>query len=66
MKSHFKTRLPIYSIGPLLPPGYSRHSLESSESESTKGQMERDVQVFLNEMQAQYGKRSVILVGPFP
>jgi len=65
MKSHFKKRLPIYSIGPLLPPGFSRHSLESSESESKKGQMERDVQEFLNKMQAQYGERSVIFVGLF-
>jgi len=64
MKSHFKTRFPIYSIGPLLPPGYSRHPLESSKLK--KGQMERDVQVFLNEMQAQHGERSVIFVGLFP
>ena len=64
MKSHFKSRLPIYSIGPLLPPGYSRHSVESSESK--KGQMERNVQVFLDGMQAKYGERSVFFVGFFP
>jgi hypothetical protein len=61
MKSHFKSRLPIYSIGPLLPPGYSRHPVESSESKN--GQMERDVQVFLNGMQTKYGESSVVFVG---
>ena len=52
---------PVYAIGPLLPPGYGRHSMESSESE--KNQVERDVEGFLTEMQSKYGEKSVIFVG---
>ena len=64
MKSLFKS-LPhnpfVYPIGPLLPSGYGRYSVESSESE--KGQVESDAQAFLKEMQSKYGERSVIFVG---
>jgi len=67
MKSWFKTLpqnpLPIYPIGPLLPPGYGRLSEESSGSKN--GQVERDLQPFLKEMQAKHGDRSVVFVG-FP
>jgi len=63
MKSWFKS-LPqnphVYAIGPLLPPGYGRHSVKSSELE--KGQVERDIEVFLKEMQFKHGERSVVFV----
>ena len=66
MKSWFKSLpqdpLPIYPIGPLLPPGYGH--VGSSESETS--QVELDVQAFLKEMQSKYGERSVVFVGLFP
>ena len=55
--------LPLYVIGPLLPPGYGHSSAENSGPEKIQG--ERDVQVFLKEMQANYGERSVVFVGFF-
>ena len=55
---------PVYTIGPLLPPGYGCHSLENSESE--KNPVQRNVEVFLREMQSKYGEKSVIFVGFFP
>jgi hypothetical protein len=68
LKSWFRSLpqdpLPVYVIGPLLPPGYGRHSLESSESE--KNQVERDLEVFLQEAQSKYGEESIIFVGFFP
>ncbi|KIM47390.1 glycosyltransferase family 1 protein [Hebeloma cylindrosporum] len=62
MKSWFKSMpqepLPVYAVGPLLPPGYGRiQSTENSESEKS-----RDVQIFLKEMQAKHGERSVIFI----
>ena len=55
--------LPLYVVGPILPPGYGRPFVENSASEQSQG--ERDVQVFLKEMQANYGEGSVIFVGFF-
>ena len=55
--------LPLYVIGPLLPPGYGHTSVENSGPEQSQG--ERDVQVFLKEMQANYGERSVVFVDFF-
>jgi hypothetical protein len=55
---------PLYPVGPLLPPGSGRHSVESSESQ--KLQVERDIQAFLKEMQAKHGEKSVVFVGFFP
>jgi len=67
IKSWLKTLrqdpLPVYPVGPLLPPGYGRNSKESSESE--KNQVERDIEGFLTEMQSKYGEKSVIFVGFF-
>ncbi|KIM38978.1 glycosyltransferase family 1 protein [Hebeloma cylindrosporum] len=64
MKSWFKTLpqnpLPLFAVGPLLPPGYGRHSIERPESEKSRG--ERDVQAFLEEMQAKHGERSVVFI----
>jgi len=48
--------LPLYVIGPLLPPGYGRPSASEQS---------QDVQVFLKEMQTNYGERSVVYVGFF-
>ncbi|KIM47087.1 glycosyltransferase family 1 protein [Hebeloma cylindrosporum] len=63
MKSHFKSRLPIYCVGPLLPSGYGRPSVvERSESNNLNSRVESDVQVFLNEMRDKYGKRSVVFI----
>jgi len=68
LKSWFKSLpqdpLLSYAIGPLLPPGYGCYSTESSESE--KNQVERDIEVFLQEMQSKYGEESIIFVGSFP
>ena len=68
MKSWYKSLpqgpLPIYAIGPLLRPGYGRHPVESSES--GKGKVERDIEVFLKEMQSKHGERSVVFVGLLP
>ena len=55
--------LPLYVIGPLLPPGHGHSSVENSGPEQSQG--ERDVQVFLKEMQANYGERSVVFVDFF-
>jgi len=63
LKSLPQDPLPLYVIGPLLPPGYGRPSVENSGSEQSRG--ERDVEVFLKEMQANYGERSVVFVGFF-
>ena len=59
-KSFRRDPLPIYAVGPNLPPGYSHHATDSSESE--KG---LDLQLFLKEMQAKHGEKSVIFVGFF-
>jgi len=56
--------LPLYVVGPILPPGYGRSSVEDSGSEQSQG--EKDVQVFLQEMQSNYGEKSVVFVGFFP
>ena len=68
LKSWFKSLPrdppPVYAIGPLLPPGYGYHSIESSESE--KNQVEREIDVFLQEIQSKYGEESIIFVGFFP
>jgi hypothetical protein len=65
MKSWFKSfrqdPLPVYAVGPILPPGYGRHATDSSESEKSQ-----DVRVFLEEMQTKHGERSVVFVGFFP
>ena len=63
LKSLHQETLPLYVIGPLLHPGYGRPSVEDSVSEQSQG--ERDVQVFLKEMQANYGERSVFFVYSF-
>ena len=55
--------LPLYVIGPLLTPGYGHSSAVNSASEQSQG--EKDVQVFLNEMQANYGEGSVVFVNFF-
>jgi hypothetical protein len=60
----FPRNPPLYPLGPLLPPGCGRHSVESSESE--KIQVERDIKAFLKDMQAKYGEKSVVYVGFFP
>ena len=59
-KSLPQNPLPLYSIGPLLPPGYGRPSVQNSASEKSQGE---DVQVFLKEMQAKKGEKSVVFVG---
>ena len=64
LKSLPQGPLPIYAIGPLLPSGYGRHFMESSELE--KSNVERDIEVFLKEMQSKHGEKSVIFVGLFP
>ena len=68
LKSWFKSLpqdpLPVYTIGPLLPPGYCRHSTEGSESEDN--QVEGGIGVFLQEMQNKYGEESIIFVNFFP
>jgi hypothetical protein len=61
LKSLPQVSLPLYVVGPLLPPGYGRPSVENSASEQC--QEERDVQVFLKDMQANYGEKSVVFVG---
>ena len=53
--------LPLYVVGPLLPPGYGRPSVENSAPEQSQG--ERDIQTFLKEMQANHGEKSVVFVG---
>ncbi|KIM47391.1 glycosyltransferase family 1 protein [Hebeloma cylindrosporum] len=63
VKSWFKSLPqdpPLYAIGPLLPPGYGRRSVESPESKTN--QVERDLQAFLKEMQSKYGERSVVFI----
>ena len=62
-KSFPQDPLPLYVIGPLLPPGCGRPSVEISASEKNQG--ERDVQLFLKEMQAKHGEKSVVFVGFF-
>jgi len=67
MKEWLKTlprNPPLYPLGPLLPPGCGRHSVESLESE--KIQVERNIKAFLNEMQAKRGEKSVVFVAFFP
>jgi hypothetical protein len=54
---------PLYPLGPLLPPGCGRHSVESSELQ--KIQVERDIKAFLTDMQAKHGEKSVVYVGFF-
>jgi len=55
---------PVYAIGPLLPPGFGCHSIECSGLE--KNQVEKDLNIFLKEMQPKYGEKSVIFVSFFP
>ena len=68
LKSWFKSLprdpSPVYVIGPLLPPGYGRLLMQSSESE--KNQVEREIDVFLQDVQSKYGEQSIIFVGFFP
>lgn len=67
MKEWLKTlprNPPLYPVGPLLPPGCGRHSVESTDSQ--KLQVERDIQAFLKEMQAKHGEKSVVFVRFFP
>ena len=66
MKSWLKSlprEPPLYPIGPLLPPGCGRHSVESLEPE--KRQVEKDIQEFLQGMQTKHGEKSVVFVGFF-
>ena len=64
LKSLPQGSMPLYVVGPLLRPGYGRPSVENSASEQSQG--EKDIQVFLKEMQANYGERSVVYVGFSP
>ena len=64
LKSLPQGSVPLYVVGPLLRPGYGRPSVENSASEQSQG--EKDMQVFLKEMQANYGERSVVYVGFSP
>jgi len=64
LKSLPQGSLPFYVVGPLLRPGYGRPSVENLASEQSQG--ERDVQVFLKKMQANYGERSVVYVSFSP
>lgn len=49
-----ETKRDVFSVGPLLPPSYW-HAAQSDQGSD-------DVPVFLNDMLAKYGEKSVILV----
>jgi hypothetical protein len=61
LKTLAQDPLPLYAIGPLLPPGFGRPTVDNPASEQS--QVENDVQGFLKEMQAKHGEKSVVFVG---